>query len=483
MAINPEFELSEALESIPHIPEYLSSPDSSGYQKTGLLSSIIRNNYSEELMSRIPISTLTNRKISSIGSSNYMIFKGFDISKQRYEKVKELLNEENKKLDGETMRPYSDIQEELYDKIAFRLVGTEYIEPGEKREGMFFEGKDGQLNDFYHEFARALEDVRTVDVMARKIENPRARGRIDNSSSSTIEPIYEPQTFPEIVPEVEEEKPKKRSWWPYIAFGALIIGAAAAGLAYYNNKNHRNDDKPIDNGEPALRPYGDEDGDYIPNQKEIELGTNPHRIDSDGGGVDDFNEVYTWSLNPNNPKDDEEFIKNLPNVGEARHWELEDGGEGDVAGYSTKKYVEISMRDPYIQWLAERAEIRWETRAGTKYGKFYVNGEEVCKEYGREPRSIDQPSYYFSHERKGNCVISSLANLTVLKSMNLKAVMIDGKIPYNNELTPHGWVEAYIDGEIYVVNFNSIYPREDFYEKNGWKTPDDYNPQWYKYES
>lgn len=227
----------------------------------------------------------------------------------------------------------------------------------------------------------------------------------------------------------------------------------------------------------------DSDNDYISDGLEVnEYGSDPLKIDTDDGGVDDFNEIYTYDMNPNDPKDDEEFMEKIPNV-IARHWGLEDG---EVEDYTFNKYVTISMRDPLVQWYAELAEIKWETTPeGEKLGVFYVDAERIFKEYGyggEEYHHVIQPSYYFTHGRKAQCVESSLSNRVILKLMGYKAIDVGGDVPHKNETARHAWVEAYINGEVYVVNFNRVYPREGFYEERGWTIirPKDYDPNWYK---
>jgi len=223
--------------------------------------------------------------------------------------------------------------------------------------------------------------------------------------------------------------------------------------------------------------FNDTDGDSIHDGLEVLFyHTDPKKIDSDGGGVDDFNEIYTWNLNPNDPNDDIMFLNNIPNV-EAKNWGFEDG----KLNISTDDYVEISLRDPYIQWISKQTEIRWIINSDNKKtGRLFVDGEEIWKEYKRVNNSIEQPSYYFTHGKKGSCDTSSLANLVILKSIGLKAIKIIGKMPYKNKLWPHGWVEAYIDGDVYVINYNYLYPREGFYEKYNWKVPSHYDPNWHQ---
>ncbi|UCH02800.1 MAG: transglutaminase domain-containing protein [Candidatus Bathyarchaeota archaeon] len=225
----------------------------------------------------------------------------------------------------------------------------------------------------------------------------------------------------------------------------------------------------------------DIDGDYVSTELEMDrYKTNPTEIDTDGGGMDDFNELVTYphyGMNPNDPQDDAEFMERIPNV-IARHWEIDYGGE---KLYSSDKYAEISMRDPYIQWLAERAEIKpapYPIEGGVL--ELYVNGEEI--HLGSEPntRTADQPSYYFTHGRKGNCAESSLTNLVILKLMGYKVNWVSGKTSPTADIG-HAWNEALIDGEITVVNYDSVYPRDEFYENKGWIIDThDYDPDWYK---
>jgi hypothetical protein len=160
----------------------------------------------------------------------------------------------------------------------------------------------------------------------------------------------------------------------------------------------------------------------------------------------------------------------------AEHWNPLDGGTGN----SFEKYVDISLRDPLVQYYAKKAEIRWSDTPTGKAGTFLVDGERIWNGAG-EPneRSLDQPSYYFTHGRTGYCADSRATNLAILKLMNYKAVEVGGKVPVSNGMNGHGWVEALINGKVYVVNFNDIAPREGFYEKNGWTMNSSYDPNWY----
>ena len=218
----------------------------------------------------------------------------------------------------------------------------------------------------------------------------------------------------------------------------------------------------------------DIDNDYVSNDLELRIyETNPAKLDTDDGGVDDFNEIFTYEMNATNPEDDADFMERIPNV-EAKHWGIWDGGGADT---SDDRVITISMRDPLIQYLAERAEIIWQIdHYGQKIGTFIVDGEEIWN--GTEPneRTSDPPSYYFTHGRKSACAVSSMVNLVILRSMGYSAVMVGGEFSG----TGHGWSEAFIDGEICVVDFNYVTSREYAYERKYNITQHDYNPDWYK---
>jgi len=74
-------------------------------------------------------------------------------------------------------------------------------------------------------------------------------------------------------------------------------------------------------------------------------------------------------------------------------------------------------------------------------------------------------------------VDSSGANHVILKLMGYKSLLVEGEVPWF-----HQWNEAYIDGKVYVVDYNDVIPRNNFYDKNGWEitSPEEYDPEWYK---
>jgi hypothetical protein len=49
---------------------------------------------------------------------------------------------------------------------------------------------------------------------------------------------------------------------------------------------------------------GDPDLDGVDSSAEQENGTDPHRFDTDGDGLSDYDELYVWLTNPTNPDSD-----------------------------------------------------------------------------------------------------------------------------------------------------------------------------------
>jgi hypothetical protein len=192
--------------------------------------------------------------------------------------------------------------------------------------------------------------------------------------------------------------------------------------------------------------------------------TDQLKADTDGGGVNDFHEIFTYGLNPSNAADDRELLANLPNV-TAKQW------DPSKVGFSDENYVNKSLTDPLIKYLADKFEIRWIDSTKIE-GKIFVDGSRVWNSSETNVDKAIQPSYYFSHGRNGNCIESTIAELTILKLSGYKAVSVVGD--------GHEWSEALIDGKVYVVTYNSAYLREDgFYGQRVGTPGSTYDPDWY----
>jgi hypothetical protein len=193
--------------------------------------------------------------------------------------------------------------------------------------------------------------------------------------------------------------------------------------------------------------------------------------DSDNGGVIDFHETNTYGTDPNNATDDQVILANLPHV-TAKLWD-----SAKVGGFSTEKYVDNSLTDPLIQYLAHKSEIKWNDNTNTS-GRLIVDGNPIHKSGTANTPRAAQPSYYFTtNDRHGDCVESTMANLAILKAMGFKAVHVGMRIPNSEKV--HDACEVLINGKIYIDNYGGIVPREDFYKNTGYVPKSGYDPDWY----
>jgi hypothetical protein len=233
--------------------------------------------------------------------------------------------------------------------------------------------------------------------------------------------------------------------------------------------------------------FGDLDHDYISNRLEVEkYHTDPTKADTSSLGIDDFNAIFTYGLDPNNRTQIQQFLAAVPNVS-PRQWFIYYGGVGDTSdevfvGTQTNSttsadasIVEVSMRDPLIQWYARHSVITWDNVSKT--GNLLVNGTSVWGSYDYGAN----PSYYFTHGRIGRCGDTTLATMSILNLMGYKTLEVTGWAPSNGTLQDHVWCETIIDGNVYVVNFGELIPRGNFYQLNGWviSESNNYNPDWY----
>lgn len=275
---------------------------------------------------------------------------------------------------------------------------------------------------------------------------------------------------------------KRKVIWTCVIVGLLLIVVGAA-FAYENYHSQivstptstpeSEDGSFVYNGiKLGLTEEADADGDWISDRLEFqEYGTNPLKVDSDSDGVDDFNEIFTYPhlLDPLDPTDDEEFLAMLPDV-EAAAWEWNAGGTTETL---LTKYVEIAKRDLLVQWYAEHTTIEWQD-ADHIWGRLKVNGEPLFLEYGAlNPfREDDRPvsslgdltAYYLTHGRRGFCSDVAIAHYPILELMDYECLLISGQVRGEN----HAWLEANIDGRIYVVNFNTVKLADIFYQTHNW---------------
>lgn len=212
----------------------------------------------------------------------------------------------------------------------------------------------------------------------------------------------------------------------------------------------------------GLQGASDTDGDLVSDRLEFnQYGTNPLLIDTDGGGLDDFNEIFVYGMNPLSASDDAEFLASIPDV-EAEYMIYQSCMTND---YLTclPIVVAFSERDPYIQWIAEKVDAFWYSIERTA-GQLMVHEDGeftlIFNEYVNYNLSTTMtPAYYFSHDRRGKCLDSAIANYTIFSLKGWDCEYIEGDVPDGR----HAWLEVTIDGNVYVVDYNRIVWAENWY--------------------
>jgi len=221
----------------------------------------------------------------------------------------------------------------------------------------------------------------------------------------------------------------------------------------------------------------DEDNDFIERGIEIEKGLNPDNAYS-YGGVHDFLRAFVYPEFFNNKNVTlKDFLDAIPNV-EPAYWNDTDGG-----GYSANKYLEISLVDPLFRYYADMVRIEWKNDpVYGRVGILKLGNEVLFREYERynASRPFVPPVYYLSHERKGICSESAIANDCIFQYKGYPSTLVSVKTSSGDE---HACGEVVVDGTTYVCNYNDLLPLKDkngesTYEKNGWTPESSYDPDW-----
>ncbi len=232
-------------------------------------------------------------------------------------------------------------------------------------------------------------------------------------------------------------------------------------------------------GAEALWTITDVDQDGIINSLEINTHhTDPTNIYTSGKNLDDFNGIYTYpGIDLRNGTAVDEFLAKIPNV-VARSWEPTDGGT-----YKTdNQIIKISKRDPYIQYLAQKSEVKM---FNSTDGFLIVDGSPLHGRYDKNYNDVHnasltippgQPSFFFTHGRTATCDPTADATVVILQLMGYKCRVVVGE----NSVSQHAWPEVLIDGKVFVVDYGKIYPIEKFQEKYGYvPREDDYDPDFF----
>jgi len=208
----------------------------------------------------------------------------------------------------------------------------------------------------------------------------------------------------------------------------------------------------------------DADGDWVSDRLEYnQYETNPLLIDTDGGGVDDFNEIFIYDMDPLSAVDDAEFLAQIPNV-EANDI-LYNGGGVYVNVNETLPFLNFikgfSEHDPFIQWVADNTFFVW-NGAGETSGSLYVKWPgEYQPLFGKwvDHTHFITPARYFSNGRQGTCADSAIAQGVLLELKGYDCVLVGGNINGNG----HAWLEVTRGDKIYVVTYNDAVLASDWY--------------------
>jgi transglutaminase-like putative cysteine protease len=214
----------------------------------------------------------------------------------------------------------------------------------------------------------------------------------------------------------------------------------------------------------------DPDRDHLPNRYERKYGTNPFSKDTDGDGISDADEVFSYPhiLNPLKP-DAEKLLSKIPNV-EAKLWpwfglKVKKIDPDELVIYSGY----ISPDDPLVQYYAKHTKIKWKDGDG----RLFVDGKKFFLKYDIEKARLVlqykegwQPfnaAYMLSHGREGICQDAGIMSCSVLKASGYPSIYVYGWWRGKG----HAWTETYINGKVYVVNFNDVILREKAYSEKG----------------
>ncbi|MDD3492400.1 MAG: hypothetical protein PHZ19_02740 [Candidatus Thermoplasmatota archaeon] len=215
----------------------------------------------------------------------------------------------------------------------------------------------------------------------------------------------------------------------------------------------------------------DGDGDYIHRDIELELGLDPNNAYSYGNIHDAIRLIYDL----NNDINLEQFLSKIPNEIEPIHWNKTIFGthKGNI-------YTDISLVDPLFKYYADKVHIEWEDNEQYgKIGHLKLGDENLFLGAKFHSGGLYPPAYFLSRERKGICADSVATNDAIFQYMGFRSTLMGVDTPKGS----HSVVEVEMNNEIYVVDFNTIYPKQDikgnlFYNNMYWVIDKDYDTNW-----
>ncbi len=201
-------------------------------------------------------------------------------------------------------------------------------------------------------------------------------------------------------------------------------------------------------GNEAVR-FSDVDNDYIIN-KEDPAPTNP---DISGTGSSDYVLKYFYHVDPTNKTAVNELLKNIPNV-EVYPLESLQGG----TPFTLQKVIDTAIRDPVVNYYAPKTSIVW---TDSNNGKLIVDGENVFAKYDYG----HQPGYYLTKGgRIGLCSDSAAVNTALLTLCGYDAKLVQLE---RRGTAQHVISEVTINGKEFIVDYNIVSPKEEYYKTSG----------------
>ncbi|MCW4010034.1 MAG: hypothetical protein NWF05_05385 [Candidatus Bathyarchaeota archaeon] len=194
----------------------------------------------------------------------------------------------------------------------------------------------------------------------------------------------------------------------------------------------------------------DIDGDYVKNFGD----PNPVNPDTMGLGFGDLNSLFVYKLKDlTNKTEGEELLKNIPNVNVSSLIPL----AGNTY-HSYQKALDISSMDPVVKYYSAKIGFNWTDNSKT-YGTFLVDGElsHLGYDHSSTP-GIIIPAYYLTHERLSqHCGTSATTNTALLRAAGYDAHFVD--------CTIHTVTEVTIEGKDYVIDYNRIWPKDEYFKQ------------------
>lgn len=192
---------------------------------------LVKDMYSHKTVNdniEVPVAVASNGKIGSIGNVDSIYVENVELSEDKYSEIKDVIKDEFRNIDSNNFDP----EDELMERVAFRLIGKDYVEPSANREDLF-------LSDWglYDDFSNALVEAEAGYIKWNRNERGIHRESPFSKlfSSRDVIPEEEGKEREPIV--VEDDESFLKKYKKAITLGLIgILGVAGyAGFRYYTS--------------------------------------------------------------------------------------------------------------------------------------------------------------------------------------------------------------------------------------------------------